>query len=114
MKGFTRLAGYVGLVLLVGGVSLLLILPGTDRNPPSSLRDDLAWAWVIGYVLIAARLLYLTFQGEGRRSRVLSGLGALVMVIGVPGFHLDRAPAGDHSGARVSRSEAAKPRISKL
>jgi quinol-cytochrome oxidoreductase complex cytochrome b subunit len=84
MNGFTRLAGYLGLVLLVGPISLLLILPGTDRNPPSSLRDDLAWAWVIGYVLIAARLLYLTFLGDGRRTQVLAAIGALVMVIGLP------------------------------
>jgi hypothetical protein len=84
MNGFPRLAGYLGLILLLGGISLLLILPGNDRNPPSSLRDDLAWAWVIGYVLIAARLLFLTFRGEGRRTRILSAFGALVTVIGVP------------------------------
>jgi prolipoprotein diacylglyceryltransferase len=82
MNGFTRLAGYVGLVLLLGGLLSLAILPHPGRFQSSSLRDDLAWAWVIGYVLIAARLLYLAFRGEDRRSRQLSALAAFVMMVG--------------------------------
>jgi hypothetical protein len=88
MNGFTRLAGYLGLVLLLGGLSSLAILPGAGRGQTSSLRDNLAWAWVIGYVLIAARLFYLGLRGEDRRTRRLSALAMLVMVIGgtVGGF----------------------------
>jgi membrane protease YdiL (CAAX protease family) len=88
MNGFTRLAGYLGLVLLLGGLVSLAILPHPGRGQSSSLRDDLAWAWVIGYVLIAARLLYLTFRGEDPRTRHLSAVTASVMVIGggVGGF----------------------------
>jgi hypothetical protein len=88
MNAFTRLAGYLGLVLLLGGLLSLAILPGTRRGQSSSLRDDLAWAWVIGYVLIAGRLLYLAFRGEDRRTRVLSAFGVAVMIIGgaVGGF----------------------------
>jgi hypothetical protein len=88
MNGFTRLAGYLGLVLLLGGLLSLAILPHPGRFQSSSLRDNLAWAWVIGYVLIAARLLYLTFGGEDRRTRQLSALAAFLMVAGggVGGF----------------------------
>jgi hypothetical protein len=88
MSGFTRLAGYLGLVLLLGGLLSLAILPHPGRGQSSSLRDDLAWAWVIGYVLIAARLLYLTFRGEDRRTRQRSAVTVLVMVVGggVGGF----------------------------
>jgi hypothetical protein len=88
MNGVTRLAGYLGLVLLLGGLVSLAILPHPGRGQSSSLRDDLAWVWVIGYVLIAARLLYLTFCGEDRRTRQLSAVAAFVMVIGggVGGF----------------------------
>ena len=82
MSGFTRLAGYLGLVLLLGGLLSLAILPHPGRGQSSSLRDDLAWAWVIGYVLIAARLLYLTFRGEDRRTRQRSAVTVLVMVVG--------------------------------
>jgi hypothetical protein len=88
MNGFTRLAGYVGLVLLLGGLTSLAILPHPGRFQSSTLSDNLAWVWVIGYVLIVARLLYLTFRGEDRRTRQLSRVGALVMVVGggVGGF----------------------------
>ncbi len=86
MNGFTRLCGYLGLTVLLGGVAILAITP-QRRFESSSLRDNATTVAIAGYLLVVGRLGYLTFNADGWRTRLLAGVAMFTMLIaGVGGF----------------------------
>jgi hypothetical protein len=80
MNGWTRLGGYLGLVVFVGSIAILSIVP-QQRFTSSSLRVAAGSAAVAGYFLVIVRLGYLAARSDDRGTRRFALLGMLALFV---------------------------------
>ena len=85
MNGLARFAGYLGLVVFAGSIALLSMVP-PQRHTSSPLRDQAGTVAIASYVLVVARLFYLTVRADSKSSRVLAGVAMMTMILGGVGF----------------------------
>jgi hypothetical protein len=82
MNGLTRFVGYLGLVALLGGFLSLALLPNSRflTEAQRNVRVGLQMAEVVGFGMILVRLVYLAAMAYEGRTRILVGVGLVVVL----------------------------------
>jgi ABC-type transport system involved in cytochrome c biogenesis permease subunit len=86
MSGISRFAGYLGLVFLLGGIISLILIPSTrfQSDATRATRDLLTGAAAIGYLLVLARMGYLSASDDRHARWAL--LVLVLLIVGVFAF----------------------------
>jgi ABC-type transport system involved in cytochrome c biogenesis permease subunit len=86
MSGISRFGGYLGLVFLLGGIISLALIPATrfESDATRETRNLLTGAVGIGYLLVLARMGYLSASGDRHAQWAL--LVLVLLIVGVFAF----------------------------